>query len=124
MTTVHYTKDTLAQRLLHLSYKTADLVDELRLDVISKTPSPKALDEILDLIFNLALDTISQVPCTCISSEPALDVVESDACKLFGDGSVLFSKLGADLFLDLGTDETGFLFGVARCVFDGAAEDA
>ncbi|KAK6706796.1 hypothetical protein SNK04_007813 [Fusarium graminearum] len=42
MTTVHYTKDTLAQRLLHLSYKTADLVDELRLDVISKTPVCRA----------------------------------------------------------------------------------
>jgi hypothetical protein len=38
MSTVHNTQDTLAQRLLDFSDKTADLIDELRLDVVTETP--------------------------------------------------------------------------------------
>ncbi|KAI6772905.1 hypothetical protein HG530_003863 [Fusarium avenaceum] len=117
MSSVDDAQDAFAQRLLDLSNEAADLVDQLGLDIVAETT-------VLYLVLDLALDTVSQILCTRVSSKPALDVVESDAGELFGDGGVLFAELCADLLLDLGADHAGFFFGVTSCIFHGAADNA
>ncbi|TKW54847.1 hypothetical protein CTA1_3976 [Colletotrichum tanaceti] len=84
----------------------------------------EALDQVLDLVLDLTLDAVAEVARAGVAAQPALDVVQSDASELLGDGRVLLPQLEADLLLDLWADDAGLLFRVSGGVLDGVAEHA